>query len=267
MAKETSGLPAYTTIENMLSLLDIFRNKNGDEKTSKPLFGKTSSYGVTKSALRAFKLIQEDSCILTPLGRKISFSNDDEKKDEVLKLIVNYSPYESLLMNIFRENETETEITEIVNFWGKFEKGSTPRNLKDAARLFGTMIEYIGFGKYIKGSGGKATRIVWAPDAKQKFEAVINLSGKSIVEPENLNAEVVEIKEESPEIHVENVRKDEKQTKDIINNETTIDIVPDTTIRNYTPNINISVDMSSWSDEKIKNFFKYVYGIFEEDNQ
>lgn len=31
------------------------------------------------------------------------------------------------------------------------------------------------------------------------------------------------------------------------------------------PNITINVDMSDWSDEKIKTFFKYAYGKFEED--
>jgi hypothetical protein len=31
------------------------------------------------------------------------------------------------------------------------------------------------------------------------------------------------------------------------------------------PNITINVDMSDWSDEKIKTFFKYAYGRFEEE--
>lgn len=268
MAKETSRLPAYTTIENMLFLLDIFRNKNGDEETSKPLFGKTSSYGVTKSALRSFKLIMEDSCQLAPLGKIISYSNEIQKKGEVFKLVVSYSPYESLLMNIFRENETETETSEMVNFWGRFDKGSTPRNLEDAARLFGTIVEYIELGKFKKGSRGKASRIIWVNEAKQKFEEALSSNNLQTTGLEGIDNEAIETVETPNEEPIEENTEVEEQPANVKGNEVAIGKTPSIiTKATYAPNITINVDMSDWTDEKIKSFFKYAYGIFDEDEE
>lgn len=95
--KEDNNLPAYTTADNIILLLDAYKIKNGKEDEAKMIFGKGNSrYSNTKSALRIFELINEDDCNLTNLGRKIAYSNEDEKKVEI-----------------------------ITNFWGRFGQGSS----------------------------------------------------------------------------------------------------------------------------------------------
>lgn len=87
MAVESS-LPAYTTIENILKLIDALRRKNNDEEEAKPLFGMgDTAFRSTKSVLRTFNIIEESNTNFTATGRQIAYAgNDEERKRLFLKL-------------------------------------------------------------------------------------------------------------------------------------------------------------------------------------
>lgn len=131
--------------------------------------------------LRTFNIITESSDF-TDEGCHIAFAdNEDERKDLILKIVLNYPPYESLLYNIAKKRESETEIDSIIGFWGKFGYGSTERNRKDAASLFGNIMEYIGLGIFKKGRGGKhPTRIVWKPDFESQLQAIKGMKNENL---------------------------------------------------------------------------------------
>lgn len=92
-------LPAYTTVENIIKLIDALRLKNNDEEEAKPLFGMgDSTFTNTKSVLRTFKIIKESNMDFTDEGRQIAYAdNDEERKSIILGIILNHPPYESLL--------------------------------------------------------------------------------------------------------------------------------------------------------------------------
>ena len=173
MVKETTtSLPAYTTVDNLFKLIDALKKRNGNEEEAKSIFGMGSSaFNNTKSVLRTFGLIEEDSCTFMPKGRTIAYSKDADKKDEFKKVVMKFFPYESLMSNIFQKGNVEaTTVEEITNFWGRFKYGSTQRNLQDAAKLFMSIMDYLGFGNYVIGRMKNPTRIVWDTNARQIFE-------------------------------------------------------------------------------------------------
>ena len=266
MAK-TSGnnLPAYSTIDNMLLLLDTLKRKKKEDEV-KAIFGKGgSAYTNTKSALRTLGFIENDSLEFTDKGRKVVYSQDEDRKNEMVKMLVAYPPYEVFLMSLLQKNNLNTtEVDEIVNFWGKANYGSTERNREDGAKLFMSILDYLELGKYVIGRGNNSTRIEWESDIKERIQRLIDL--KINYDTCTSHSEQEDIEEV---VYTENNFVDETQ------GETPIQL---TTITNGTekmkapkmdvvksPHITINVDMSEWSDEKIKIFFKYVYGRFEED--
>ena len=107
MAVESS-LPAYTTIENILKLIDALRRKNNDEEEAKPLFGMgDTAFRSTKSVLRTFNIIEESNTNFTATGRQIAYAgNDEERKKIILEVIKRYPPYEALLHNIAEKKES-----------------------------------------------------------------------------------------------------------------------------------------------------------------
>lgn len=275
--RESNSLPAYTSAENILLLLDAYKRKNGKEDEAKIIFGKASSaYTNTKSALRTFGLINENDCEFTTLGRNVAYSEEDEKKQELLHVITSYLPYESILANIFQKGPiNETEIKTITNFWGKFGKGSTQRNLAEAAYLFGSMVEYVGLGTYKIGRKGKSSRIEWEADANEIFNKVLTDKDSPSDQNENgIEIPVENIEETFSILEPINEQKTVDSTSTYEQPEITHEINDDKIVTptfipklSITPNITINVDMSDWSEEKIKNFFKCAYGIFEEETE
>jgi len=270
MAKvaNVNSLPSNTTIENILKLIEIYKRKSND-KEARPLFGKGgTAYSCTKSALRSFGLIGEKDCEFTKSGKLIAHSTDDQKREYMLDIVLQYSPYESFLHVVFSNNEvSETNLTLITNNWGRFEFGSNQINREDGAILFGNILEFIGLGKFTVGRGKNVTRIVWEENSKQIYtEALSRLNPQ---ETEDANQQ---ISEEIGEVITETASGSEdtiEETNQVIISE---DDEQDVVIVNkamsrikIAPNINVNVDMSGWEEEKIKSFFKYAYGIFEEE--
>lgn len=89
MAKGSSGnLPAYTTVENLLKLIGVLIKNNKNDESIKALFGMgDSAYSNTKSALKAYGIIENDSLDFTPFGREIAYSGEDNKKEEMIKIV------------------------------------------------------------------------------------------------------------------------------------------------------------------------------------
>jgi hypothetical protein len=267
MARNSNTLPAGTTQDNMMKLVEIYKRKNTDAE-AKPIFNMTDSvYSCTKSALRSLGLIKEKDCSFTDQGNDIAYSSDEEKREKMLSLLVRYIPYESLLSAIFlRGDVKETDVKYIVNHWGRSKHGSGLRNREDAASLFCSMMEYIGLGKFVKGKGGYVTRIEWGTDASRKFKDVLETVGGA---PEENTDDTVDNNEEEyveEQIAVAVETGEQAQTAEY--NEPTVSVTPKVkTKATFAPNITINVDMSEWDEDKIKSFFKYAYGVFEEDKK
>lgn len=256
-----NNLPAYTTVENILLLLDVLKRKTKEDDV-KAIFGKGgSAYTNTKSALRTFGFIENDSLELTDKGRRVVYSEEADRKKEIQKVLVSYPPYEVFLLNLLqKENFLVTEVDEIINFWGKASNGSTERNREDGAKLFMSIIDYLELGKSVKGRGGNATRIEWKEDVKGRI--------RDMLDSQNDLSVLMESKEnESEEIIV--VEQDIND--DILSDSPVQNTMRDENLnRRYTsivsnPHITINVDMSDWDEEKIKLFFKYAYGQFEKE--
>lgn len=262
-----NNLPAYTTVENILSLIDTLKRKNKNEDEIKAIFGKGDSvYANSKSAIRAFGLIENDSLDFTKEGREIAFSQGNDKKTEMIKILKSYAPYEVFLFSLLKkDNVSKTEIDEIVNFWGKANYGSTQRNMEDAAKLFMSIIDFIEFGKFIKGAKGSITRVEWNTDIKAKINS-LNQGNSVVILKDDTNTTTQDIIETSIIDAVPVEEEQEENTPDvIIAKERNVKLFKKPISAVSFPTITINVDMSGWSDEKIKTFFKCAYGKFEED--
>ena len=260
--KNINALPAYTTVENILSLIDIIKRNSKNEDSIKALFGKAkSAYDNTKSSLKTFGIIEKDSFEFTEIGRDIAFSSEDDKKEAVIKIVKSYEPYELVLNSILasKTEVTVTDIDTIKNLWGMASIGSTERNRTEGTTLFMSIMDFIEFGNYLIGRGNKSTRIEWVADIKEKIESILEVTpviemqdeeSGEIVQDNGLDVED-EIGELSPSLKINNENVEEAMDKPVFTA--------------GMPNITIKVDMSEWPDEKIKLFFKYAYGKFEEE--
>lgn len=251
----TDTLPAYTKGENLLSLIDVLKKNNKNEDSIKAIFGKgKSAYDNTKSALRTFGIIEKDSFEFTEIGREIAFSDDENKKEEFAKIVKCYEPYK-LILNSIEISKSDIEVTDIdtiKNLWGKAGFGSTDRNRNDGATLFMGLIDFIGFGNYLIGRNNNPTRIEWVADIKDKINSLFQESFEGELQKDDEKCETLsemsEMNLDEKSINVKVDKKFNQQGSGMI-----------------MPNITINVDMGDWSEEKIKTFFKYVYGKFEEE--
>lgn len=271
---EATSLPAYTTIDNIFRLIEALKRKNCVEKDAKAVFGMGSSaFTNTRSALRTFGIIKEENCEFTDFGLAIAYSKDDDKKAQLQVITKKYLPYESLLINAFQKGfVTETTAEEIINFWGRFKYGSSQRNMSDGATLFMSIIEYLGYGKYVSGRAGKQTRIVWS----EGIDKVILGEAEETPVAETTTAEPIEttlLVETTPQSN-EEVEAEQEVQQEIVarpNEVMPIQVTPDYNASRATgktiavPNITINVDMTTWSEDKIESFFRYAYGLFKEE--
>lgn len=261
------SLPSGTTVENLLNLINIIK-KNNKEESIKGLFKLSETvFNRTKSALKSYGIIESDSLSLTVIGREVAFSAEDSKKEEMRRIVKCYEPYELVLksVEISRSDIKVTDIDTIKNLWGRSAYGSGDRNRNEGATLFMSVIDYIGFGKYIIGRSNNPTRIEWAPDINDKYRA-LSQENTGIQQKENTNSRSKDIIEVS---EIDTIPVEEEQEK----NSSAVNIADERVIKSVNkpvsavsfPNITINVDMSNWSDEKMKTFFKFAYGKFEED--
>ena len=186
-----NSLPSGTTVENLLNLINVLIKNNKNEESVKALFGLSSSaYSNTKSALKSFGIIENDSLSFTTVGREIAYSGEDDKKEEVTNIVKCYEPYDLVLNSIVtsRNDIKITDIDTIKNLWGKADFGSGDRNRNDGATLFMSIIEYIGLGKYVIGRGSNPTRIEWVDNIKEKINSM-NQDNPTVEQRENTNTQ------------------------------------------------------------------------------
>ena len=271
MAKgSNNNLPGNTKAENLFNLINILMKNNKNEESVKALFALgDTAYSNTKSALKLFGILENDSLNFTPIGREIAFSGDDSKKEELIKIVMNYRPYKLVLDSIVtaRNDDKFTTIDKIKNLWGRVDFGSGDRNRNDAATLFMGIIDFIEFGSYKKGRGKSSTRIEWIPNIKDKINSLIKETSstdqKEAASPQDIGTI------EASDIDTAPVRNEQEEqveniTDDVVtSNERNVKLIKKPISAVSFPNITINVDMSDWSDEKIKTFFKYAYGKFE----
>ena len=263
-------LPSGTTAENVLSLINVLKKNNKNEETVKALFKMSPTvYNKTKAALKAFGIIENSSLEFTAdIGSVIAYSGEDNKKDEMIRIIKCYEPYE-LVLNSIETSKTETKFTDIdmiKNLWGRAKYGSGDRNRNDGATLFMGVLDYIGFGKYFKGRGSNPTRIKWVSDIKEIIS--VTQSSTIVEQKENTglqNKDTIEASVIDTVPVAEEQVQEESITDVVTSNERNIKLIKKPISAVSVPNITINVDMSDWSDEKIMTFFKYAYGKFEED--
>ncbi len=259
MANSATNLASYTTAENMLKLVDALRRKNNVEDEAKPIFGMgDSAFRNAKSALRTLGIIEQDTTMFTGPGKNLSYAKEADKPIELLSLICKYNPYESLLSNIFQRGDKETDVETIVGFWGRFNMGTTERNRKDASSLFGNIVEYVGLGKFIRGRGDSLTRIVWNAHAAERLEKGLDQSP--------------EVQGSSNEGGLDTELNSDGE-QEIVNVKPQLNPYPSesrsyTTVSSpvLTPAVNIAVDMTSWPEPQIKNFFQWMYGRFNDND-
>lgn len=265
---EFSSLPSGTTVENLLNLINVLKKNNKNEETVKALFGMSETvYNKTKAALKAFDIIENSSLDFTSVnGRKIAFSGEDNKKEEMIRIVKSYEPYK-LVLNSIVTSRTDTKMTDIdtiKNLWGRTDFGSGDRNRNDGATLCMSILDYIGYGEYIIGRGNNSTRIEWVSDIKDRINSLYQES-PIVEQKENTNSQGKDTIETSIIDCVPAEEQEENTPAVIIADERNVKPINTPISAVSLPNITINVDMSDWSDEKIKTFFKYAYGQFKED--
>lgn len=77
----------------------MFKRKTKEDDV-KAIFGKGGSvYTNSKSALRTFGFIENDSLELTDKGRRVVYSEEVDRKKEIQKVLVSYPPYSNAVGN------------------------------------------------------------------------------------------------------------------------------------------------------------------------
>lgn len=254
MTCEGTALPIGANKDNVEKLLEAIKRKSGDEKGINATYG-GAQFASVKRALDTLGLIKDYT--LTELGRNIMYSTDEtEKKGAYLKAIMSYEPYEYCL-NYLAQSKCGKEIkaSDVKNYWGKNNYGSSERNREDAFPIFACFLELAGIGELIIGRRGNESRIncsveldkiINEYDINRKIRTEESQSESMLSVDKGISHEpVVEMPMTSKEIEC-----DSKFTS-----ETHINSIKQ-------PIVNINVDMSDWDIEKITAFFKALYGDY-----
>lgn len=238
-------LPSGTAAGNIKSFMDNVRFK---DKISQ-IKSAVDNYDTLLRLTNQFRLTSED--YLTEMGREYAFGNDEEKKNIMRKIIVDYKPYYDFLINIRSkngfENPSEKETAEL--FWSKAQYGSGERNRSDAAGLFFGLLEQAELGKYSIGRRGGKTRIEWNKEEVEKlFTPLLSDKGSETQIAQVECAPKRDCVEEKLLEQGENLS--EKKPLFVSAPPITISI-----------SINLG-EMDKWDMRKMKNLFQYLNGDF-----
>jgi hypothetical protein len=265
---EENALPYQTTDDNILKLIDAIKRKEGNEGAIKKIYS-GKKFETTRKSLGILGIL-EDGVTLTPNGREYVFEQDENKKVlALLREILEYSPYEHLLLNISQQGfPEETDLEVVKSYWGKHSYGSSANNREEAASVFGYFVKLAGLGDLVLGRRGKSSRIIWNPLAGELMEKAQDKT--TLVETKNDDDYVEEAVDQ---LNHDTVLEDLVLTPDEeeLNNKTILVAAEPASkqstkqIFEVTPTVNVSVDMSDWEIEKITAFFKAAYGAFSHD--
>lgn len=253
---DDTTLPYGTTSDNILKLIDAIKKKEGNEESIKKVYS-GKKLDTTRKSLEIIGIIEE-GLTLSNFGRALVFETDEKIKKKIfLERILEFPPYELLLLNIGQQGfPDETDLEVIKSYWGKHSYGSSPNNREEAAVVFGNFLELAGLGQLVVGRRGKNSRIKWNP----KVSSLINETAR---QKENVP---IKLEDENETVSIENESLPNEDPVTTIESIILPNTVPTSknnpTLFNISPNISINVDMSDWEIEKISAFFKAAYGNF-----
>lgn len=257
MTCEGATLPVGANKDNVEKLLEAIKRKSGDEKGINATYS-GAQFANVKRALETLGLIKDYT--LTDLGKNILYSTDEKEKEAAfLKAIMSYEPYEYCL-NYLAQSKCGKEIkaSDVKNYWGKNNYGSSERNREDAFPIFACFLELAGIGELIIGRRGNESRInctieldkiINEFDTNREFKMQQSQTESTLsVDKSNSHEPIVQMTMTSNEIDY-----DPK-------------FAPETYVNlKKQPIVNINVDMSDWNIEKITAFFKALYGDYTND--
>ncbi|MCM1501016.1 MAG: hypothetical protein NC124_21365 [Clostridium sp.] len=251
---EGTALPIGANRDNVEKLLEAVKRKAGDEKGINATYG-GAQFANVKKALDTLGLIKDYA--LTEPGRSIIYSTDEEeRKKAYLNAVMSYKPYEYCL-NYLAQSKCGKEIkaSDVKNYWGKNNYGSSERNREDAFAAFACFLELAGIGELIIGRRGNESRINCSVELDKiidEFDAnrISNVEGSHserlpVADMDNFTESAAEI----------SVASSEAECEQNINPKIHVN-------SKQQPIVNINVDMSDWNIEKIEAFFKALYGDY-----
>lgn len=268
------------TGEDILNLIDAIKIKHGNDQGIRQIYSKPN----IENSRKILKVlgISSDGLTFSAEGREYAYETDtDNKQSILLKLILQYPPYEYFLLSISNEKLSETSLEIIQNYWGKNSYGTSENNRNEASTTFVRLVELAGLGKFKLGRKGRQSRVEWNPGAEKLIRDIHKKNSlDSNRETENLNQSIEKNTShlsidpwanntEAPEQNEDNCQShsDEKETKLV--REVLEKSFSNEKQKNNLANIDVSVniDMTDWEIDKITSFFKAAQGVFEDDDE
>jgi hypothetical protein len=235
-------LPQRAKGEDIEHLIELLKEKAGKRPEGElgPLIG-TGNYSYVKAAAEILGFVTAADDYLNwsdAIGRRFAYSKLGERKEIWFGVLMKHQPYEFSLSKLLRDREAnEIETSDIINFWGKELKIELSKDaFGRAIASFGSFLEKAELGKYVRGRKGVKSRIVLEDDARSRVEAF----------------KAVPVEEIAPPPESQAIAKKEPIVE------------PPIAETRITPTVNINIDISGWDMDKIKLFFQYLYGQFEE---
>lgn len=108
---------------------------------------------------------------LTEAGRRFALGEEAERRRLVRAALLGYVPYAEVLGAVQARGEGETDTEWVETWWATRGRGNSPSNRTEGAVVFGRLVDFAGWGRFVQGRRGHATRIEWAADAPVVAEA------------------------------------------------------------------------------------------------
>lgn len=281
VAEET--LPYNTTEEDILSLVNAVKKKQGNNQAIKEVYGKTSNFETSKKTLETVGIL-DDALNFTCEGREFAYEENQEKRQFLLlRQLLKYAPYGNFLLHIcHRDDLSETTLETLKNYWGKHNYGVSANNREDAAVVFGHFMTLTGLGKLTFGRRGKQSRIEWNLNIKSRIDEANedNIDDKSakysesnvVVEIQNQPEDTVIFDRQSSITKSQTVdycilpNNDISEKSHNCNDDNAHQVSKLTTLQEQNIKININIDMTTWDIDKINAFFKATRGEYQDEN-
>jgi hypothetical protein len=147
--KEPKYSIPYSIVKLIIGVIDSIRAKGGRSSKDiiKAAMGTNDSdfhYALASNA--ELGLIQQngDEYELTPLGQSLAIANDDERKKIMLKIVVGYEPYHTILWRIKNNPSNTLSKDDVTKAWFAFNKSRSDRIRQEYTRSFASICDWIG---------------------------------------------------------------------------------------------------------------------------
>ncbi len=127
----------------------------------------------TLATAAALGLLHRDSEQLTPAGQRYALAAEAERHAILRASLRAFEPFSRLLDAVSaRSPRRVTDAQWIETWWATHGYGSSQSNRVEATAVFGRLVDYVGWGRYIPGRRGHPTRIEWSAEAFPEAEPV-----------------------------------------------------------------------------------------------